>query len=480
MFLSRQQYVFVSSVIAIVFLTPNISAFGQEKPDSIKKLDPRKVYAPSKNPDRIILTWSEDPATTQTVNWRTDETVDASFAEITAATDGPGFVPSLRRLPSKTNVLDSSNGLAKYHRVTFRDLNPATKYVYRVGDGINWSEFSHFTTASKKREPFSFVYFGDAQNAIKSHWSRVVRESFKDAPRASFFLHAGDLVNQANNDSEWGEWFYAAGWINRTVPSVATPGNHEYANGALSKHWQSTFEFPRNGPKGLEDTVYYIDFQGTRIVSLNSNVKLKEQVTWLRGVLKNNSNVWTILTFHHPIFSTAKGRDNKELRELLQPVFDQYKVDLVLQGHDHTYGRTGLVQHHHDASDKHHDAGDKHHVHPKQVNVPTGRKARGKGGTVYVVSVSGPKMYRLGQTEIFQKQAEFKQLYQIISIDGDTLSYSARTAKGTVFDEFKLKKVGDEPNRLIEADKKKDVIQSNAADTQIDDPAQARKPSKKF
>ncbi len=220
---------------------------SQQPGATAKKYSVRNLYAPSKNPDRIILTWSDDPATTQTVNWRTDSSVEQGYAEISEATDGPHFVRDLTRISSKIDELESSVGKSKYHHATFRDLKPSTKYVFRVGDGKNWSEFSQFTTASKTTEPFSFVYFGDAQNDIKSHWSRVVRESFKDAPRAKFFLHAGDLVNSANSEIEWGEWFYAAGWINRTIPSIATPGNHEYERGSLSRNWQPTFEFPKNG-----------------------------------------------------------------------------------------------------------------------------------------------------------------------------------------------------------------------------------------
>ena len=42
---------------------------------------------------------------------------------------------------------------------------------------------------------------------------------------------------------------------------------------------------------------------------------------------------------HYPIYSSKQGRDNVGLRNALQPLFEKYKVDLVLQGHDHTYGR---------------------------------------------------------------------------------------------------------------------------------------------
>src|SRR5262249_21666459 len=151
---------------------------------------------------------------------------------------------------------------------------------------VNWSEWFQFRTASDRPEPFSFIYFGDAQNGIRSLWSRVVREAFSDAPRARFIIHAGDLVDSANSDAQWGEWFGAGGWINAMIPSLPTPGNHEYplAHGEakhLSRYWRPQFALPENGPPGLEETTYYLDYQGVRIISLNSSERQAEQVPWL-------------------------------------------------------------------------------------------------------------------------------------------------------------------------------------------------------
>ena len=44
-----------------------------------------------------------------------------------------------------------------------------------------------------------------------------------------------------------------------------------------------------------------------RIVSLNTEEKPEEQAAWLDKVLTANPNRWTVLTFHRPMFSSAKG-----------------------------------------------------------------------------------------------------------------------------------------------------------------------------
>lgn len=407
---------------------------------------PRKVpdadaHRPTPLPDRILLTWSDDPTTTQSVTWRTDASVTAAYAEIAEAGDGPLFRAAVRRFPARTTPLHTDLGTAHYHAVTFESLTPRTRYAYRVGDGENWSEWNQFSTASAEPEPFTFVYFGDAQNDVKSMWSRVVREAYRDAPRAAFLLHAGDLINHAHSDAEWGEWHQAASHIHRMVPCIATPGNHEYDHlpgdgiitieKQLSTHWRPQFCFPEHGPPGLEETVFWIDYQGVRIISLNSNRRQAEQVAWLESVLADNPQRWTIVTFHHPIYSAKLDRDNPQLRALWQPVFDRFGVDLVLQGHDHAYARTGMMV--------------------GEQNVTAGTAARSRpGGTVYVVSVSGPKMYDLGRQDFMQRAAEDTQLYQIIHVDGDALHYEARTAVGRLYDAFTLKKSGGGTNELIE------------------------------
>jgi 3',5'-cyclic AMP phosphodiesterase CpdA len=354
-------------------------------------------------------------------------------AEIAVAGDGPNFVDSAKQVAAVTAPVESDlNWVAHYHSVNFTQLEPETKYAYRVGDGTNWSEWSHFVTASREPKPFTFVYFGDSQTQLKSHWSRVVREAFRDAPRAAFMLHAGDLVNRANRDADWGEWHYAGGFIHRTTPCIATPGNHEY-QGTLSRYWRPGFEFPDNGPDELEESAYYIDYQCARIISLNSNERQEQQVAWLGKVLSDNPKAWSILTFHHPMYSSAAGRDNAELRAIWMPIFDKHKVDIVLQGHDHTYARSRLL------------------TMENVNNVDTGVNQQStESGTMYVVSVSGPKMYRLQQRPFMRRMAQDTQLYQIITVYPDRLEYDAHTATGQPYDHFTLVKRPGMSNQLLE------------------------------
>jgi 3',5'-cyclic AMP phosphodiesterase CpdA len=186
-----------------------------------------------------------------------------------------------------------------------------------------------------------------------------------------------------------------------------------------------------NGPSGLEESVYWFDYQGARIISLNSNERIEEQVGWLKSVLSDkNRPKWTIVTFHHPIFSSGNDRDNPDLRAAWRPTLEQHGVDLVLQGHDHTYARSGLGG-------------------PKNANVADGVRAQ-SSNTVYVVSVSGPKMYELQGRWDVSREASGVQLFQVIHVAPERIRYEARQATGELYDAFTLDKGADRKSILTE------------------------------
>jgi 3',5'-cyclic AMP phosphodiesterase CpdA len=420
------KYFFILIILSFVSLV----AYSQSREKNLPPDYPQFNYNPSAQPDRILLTWTEDAHSSQTVTWRTDTTVQTAYAEIALAAPSPEFNEYESDYTAETITLKNEFSFANYHRVTFTDLQADQQYAYRVGSGKYWSEWIQFSTTSSEFKPFSFIYMGDAQNDLYSHWARAIRAAYHDAPEAKFIVHAGDLINHSQNDYEWGEWFEAGSIIHKTIPSIAVPGNHEYVKQEgkskfLSPFWQPQFNFPKNGPEGLEDQCYYIDYQNCKIIALNSIEEFQKQASWLKKVLEENTKEWVFVTFHHPVISAAEGRVNKGVMENWKPILDKYKVDMVLQGHDHTYGRGQNIQSGMNAWDE-------------------------NSGTVYVVSVAGTKMYRLSDHEWMQRAAENTQLYQVIHIDEGKLVYEALTVDGRIYDAFELIKVKGQNNQLKE------------------------------
>jgi 3',5'-cyclic AMP phosphodiesterase CpdA len=191
--------------------------------------------------------------------------------------------------------------------------------------------------------------------------------------------------------------------------------------------WRPQFNLPTYNtlPSTLRETVYFHDYQGVRLIVLNTNRMPEHQVHWLDQRLEENPNDWAIVSFHHPLFSSRENRDNKKIRDLWKPILDKHKVDLVLQGHDHTYARGHI---------------------PVSLNERTNDSVV---QTMYVNSVSGPKMYEFMKTGwdvykpegvVLDRSAENGQFFQVLSIDGKSLTYKAYTANGFLYDAFRLDK----------------------------------------
>jgi hypothetical protein len=77
-----------------------------------------------------------------------------------------------------------------------------------------------------------------------------------------------------------------------------------------------------------------------RFFALESTYPVPEQIQWLEKELKASGSNWKIVFFHHPLYSSGdRHGSDLRLREVLEPLFLQNNVSLVLTGHDHFYER---------------------------------------------------------------------------------------------------------------------------------------------
>ncbi len=412
---------------ACLFATPAFAGTAIQADVEPNTLVPAGVmrYAPTVFPDRIVASPAQDAAHGFAVSWRTDASVDAPVLEIVVAGDSPDTGPR-RRVASTGLPLESENGVARFHQARVDGLAPDTLYAWRVQGGGTWSPWMHTRTAAAADAPLTLLYFGDTQNKNASLSTRVLREAQRQAPEARLALFAGDLVSggDGEDDNEWGEWFDAVGPLATMLVNAPAPGNHEYweefedtpqERRVLGDHWTRTFALPGNGAPGADATSYWFDYQGLRVVVLDGTSALdlgtaQAQAAWLDRTLAANPHPWSIALIHQPMYSPRQDRKNRLLREHVLPVLERRRVDLVLQGHDHVYGRRGGEDH-------------------------------ARATPQYLVSVTGAKQYRVGADarRDMAPVGEDTQLFQVIRIDGDTLHYASRTATGRLYDAFEIR-----------------------------------------
>ncbi|HSM86363.1 MAG TPA: metallophosphoesterase, partial [Candidatus Limnocylindrales bacterium] len=117
--------------------------------------------------------------------------------------------------------------------------------------------------------------------------------------------------------------------LDEGVRFYASLGNHDNTNEI------SYAPFNMNGRR-----YYTFVKENTEFFVLDSNYMDATQLNWLRDELQKSTSEWKIAYFHHPIYSSGKrhGSDT-DLRAVLEPLFQKYKVNVVLSGHDHVYER---------------------------------------------------------------------------------------------------------------------------------------------
>jgi predicted MPP superfamily phosphohydrolase len=116
------------------------------------------------------------------------------------------------------------------------------------------------------------------------------------------------------------------------VAFYASLGNHDSRNQRYYKQFN------------MGGKLYYSlkpPTQSARFFFLDSSYPDSAQIAWVEKELKGSKEDWKIAVFHHPLYSSARAHGSDlSLRETLEPLFVEYNVSVVLNGHDHTYERT--------------------------------------------------------------------------------------------------------------------------------------------
>ena len=368
--------------------------------------------------DHVVLTWSDNPRTSQAIQWRTSTKIKSGSVRYQLKSNPK----SAKTKRAKTELLATptiiNDPVNNRHTVELRGLKAGTTYTYSVGDGseTGWTEPVEFTTAPAGAVPFSFIYMGDAQNGLDK-WGVLLHNAYRARPDAAFYLMAGDLVNRGAERWDWDSFFEYSKDVFDRRPIVPVLGNHEYQS-PEPVLYHAHFALPHNGPKTIPDErAYAFEYSNAKFIILDSNLSAAKQTAWLEKQLANTKAIWKFVSYHHPAYSSGGNRDNPDVRELWTPLFDKYHVDLALQGHDHAYLRTYPMR------------GQK-------------RVATTKDGTVYVISVSGTKHYVQTPHDYTEVGLMKVSTYQVldIQITGNRLVYRAHDVDGTVRDEFVIQK----------------------------------------
>lgn len=380
-------------------------------------VDPPRLteFPATSQPDKITLSISEDPSTSISIQWRTS--VDQNSGQVRFRPQGGEewtVVPA--RTTAITDPLLLNDPTVHRHTARLEALEPGARYDYQVGHEATRSVVNSFSTAPTRNSAFQFIYMGDPQNGLKS-WGELLRTSSYRHPDAAFYAIAGDLVDGGDFRDEWDLFFAQSSGVFDHKPIAPAIGNHE--NSAMTGPWMylQLFDLPTNGPEALSpERAYFFDIGAARFLVLDSEAPMNAQKEWLEETLADNDRPWTIAMYHRPAYSSRPDRDNPKIRRHWTPLFDEFGVDLVLQGHDHAYMRTW----------------------PMREDAPIGDDS--EGGTIYVVAVSGTKYYEQEESPLAAQAFTNVSTYQVIDVTPSELAFKAYTLDGSTVDEFRIRR----------------------------------------
>ena len=384
------------------------------------------------------ITWYSNAAGTGTV-------------KLTKQSDLVGnAMPESAKTFSATGVASSQTGYNSY-QTTMTGLEPDTAYAYQLVNGEKASDIYTFTTGGAG--VFSFAYVGDPQigagniSTDTAGWGKTLNiiEGDEKFDGVSFMLSAGDQVNTANKEEQYD------GYLNhetlKSLPVVTVIGNHDTKNGMAnySEHFNVANESSTQGVTDAGGDSYFV-YNNTLFMVLNTNdLSTAEHEDFMKAAIeatKDQNIRWKIVTFHQSIYTVASHyhNDNTQRREQLVPVFDELGIDVVLQGHDHVYCRTYIMDSFTPVTDK------------SKYDDENYSSVTNPDGILYVTanSASGSKHYDIKTSVAFpysavQNQEEVPNVSKVTVSDNQFTITTYRTTNMSVVDTFTINKTKETP-----------------------------------
>lgn len=246
---------------------------------------------------------------------------------------------------AEVNSINEASFIFTVNRVALCDLEPGT-YYYNYTVYGEWQGIKSFKI-NDETDGFSAIFVSDPQvgrsgddseQAILDDaygWARTL-DTATAKTDASFVMCAGDQVNVAIDLREYNAFLYPEAL--RSIPVMAAVGNHDF--------YSDLFACRFYNPNVADDVLstagndYFFARGNALFVVLNSNNFLIEdhRAALNAAVSAYPDAKWRVVMMHHSVYFS--GSDDDIVANIFTPMFDEFDIDLVLSGHEHTYSRT--------------------------------------------------------------------------------------------------------------------------------------------
>lgn len=282
------------------------------------------------------------------------------------------------------------------NKVTITELKENTTYYYQCLVDGKWTSVKKFKTGDTSN--FSFLYVGDPQiGASKGQtptesseaqsadiaarndafsWNKTLTAAISEHSDVDFIVSAGGQINNTGDDN--GQEREYAGFLSAdvlsNVPVAPTIGNHDSKFANYQNHFNvpNAYTEEQNATPAGND--YYYTYGDVLFIVLNTNnYNCADHEALIKKAEQAAPNAkWKIVTFHHDIYGSGYDHSDSDgivLRTQLTTLLDKYDIDVVLQGHDHTYSRSYMLT----SDGNTHTAYTKDNVKDEYLNVKDGK-----------------------------------------------------------------------------------------------------------
>ncbi|HMO52063.1 MAG TPA: fibronectin type III domain-containing protein [Kiritimatiellia bacterium] len=300
-------------------------------------------------PTALYLTWQNDPTTTMTVHWISEENEPSGkirFREENHDAWQTAFGRS-EALPATDRMI---------HTVEITGLSPDRTYVFQYAGRTN--EYRFRTLPADLNRPVRFLQGGDVfqEGAVMDRMNRLAGSLDPD-----FCVIGGDLAYADGRGENVGRWFryfhsfyeHLRAPDGRLIPVVVTIGNHEMRDHYLTNHedyrpgpeWQRRvapyfyrlFAMPGHPGYAVLDIGNYASF--LLLDSGHTTPVSGPQARWLAARLAEREHFPHVFPVYHvPAYPSVRDPSdplNAEIREVWAPLFEAHGIRLAFEHHDH-------------------------------------------------------------------------------------------------------------------------------------------------
>jgi hypothetical protein len=358
-----------------------------------------------------FLRWGStgNPLTGLTVTWKNIGTADQIKWGYTTSYEN-GTFSAVKRAAYSGNFFD----------YTFPTVTPSTTIHYQIYNSAiaSWSVDQTYNTATASASTqFSFVALGDSRDGMAT-WTAVTNKAL--AENTDFGIFTGDVVANSATGSLWDAWFTAGSPFLSQKLMYYCEGNHDGNSIGNEATYLSQFTLPSN------KQYYSFSYGNAVFICMNTeNPGDATQLAWLKTTLAANSTkTWKIMFLHKPFFSIGPhGADMTSYLGTIWKAFDDYGVDIILNGHDHMYERSKPINRN------------------VSTTAPVANYGSGaaEGRCEIVCGGSGAPLYTGTITNMLQTYSS-NYHYCKFDVNGNSMTVTTKKSDGTLIETFTLTK----------------------------------------